>query len=332
MDIESLRHKLGSRLKENVVIRDYVATKVGGIVDYLTVCDSVAALMEVATLARLTDMPYIIIGQGSNVLFSDIGFPGLVIVNRTNNLSFIPDKSQIIVDSGVLLSRLIMEVASRDLTGLEFLFGLRGTVGGAVVNNRQANGVSIGKYVKGVTMLMSDGKVVHHRGNWMDFEPFSSRLMRIRAKDPSAVLPVILTVTLQLSRNKKEEILRKIQHFGNLNRHLWPLEEPSIGPIFRDPSPEQPAEAYLQGLKVKKAKVGRARIFPRQSNFILTHERGLGAGTTADIHELVQQLKLQVEELYSQPLEEAFEYVGTWPQREQATSIEEEDDRSIEIE
>jgi UDP-N-acetylmuramate dehydrogenase len=327
MDIENLRLTLGSRLKENVVIRDYVTTKVGGIVDYLVVCDSVAALMETVTLARLTNVPHVVIGQGSNVLFSDIGFPGLVIVNRTNGISFISDKSQVLIDSGVLLSRLIMEVASRDLTGLEFLFGLRGSAGGAIVNNRQANGVSIGKYVKGLTMLMPDGKITHYNGSWMDFEPFSSRLMRIRAKDPHAVLPVILTITLQLSRNKKEEILRKIQHFGSLNRQLWPLEEPSIGPVFRDPLPEQPAEAFLQGIKVKKVKVGRARIFSRQPNFILTHERGLGAGTTADIHELVQQMKATVAEEYSQRLVEAFEYLGTW------TQIESDEEESlIEIE
>lgn len=318
MDADRLRHSLGNRLKENVVIRDYVTTMVGGIVDYLVVCETIESLIETVTLTRQANIPYVVIGQGSNVLFSDIGFPGLVIVNRTNNLSFIPDKSQILADSGVLLSRLIMEAATRDLTGLEFLFGLRGSLGGAAVNNRQANGVSLGKYVKGLTLLMPDGKIVHYKGSWMDFEPFSSRLMRCRESDPGASLPVILTITLQLSRNRKDEILRKIQHFGNLNKQLWPLEEPSIGPIFRDPSEEQPAEAFLQGLKMKKVKVGRARIFPRQSNFILTHERGLGAGKTADIEALVSQMKYMAMEQYSQPLEEAFEYLGTWDRHDES--------------
>lgn len=312
MSVERLRRVLGPRIKENVVIRDYVATMIGGIVDYLTVCDTLESLIEVVSLAREEEVPHVVIGQGSNVLFSDIGFPGLVIVNRSNNISFIPDKSQVIVESGVLLSRLIMEVASRDLTGLEFLFGLRGTVGGAVVNNRQANGVSIGKYVKGITLLMPDGKIAHHKGSWLDFQPFTTRLMRIRAHDPYAVLPVILTINLQLSRNKKEEVLRKIQHFGALNKQSWPLDEPSIGPVFRDPSPEQPAEAYLQDVQFKRVKVGRARIFPKQANFILTHERGMGAGKTADIAELVRVMKAKVMELYNQPLVEAFEYLGTW--------------------
>lgn len=312
MSIDIIKHRLGAELKENVVIRDYVATAVGGIVDYLVVCDTIEELMKVTKLAFAAAVPFRVIGQGSNVLFSDIGFPGLVIVNRTSNLSFIADRSQVIADSGVLLSRLIMEVASRDLTGLEFLFGLRGSIGGAVVNNRQANGVAIGQLIKGVTLLMPDGKVVHQKGSWLDYEPFGSRLTRYRARDPEAPLPVILTVNLQLSRNKKEEIVRKIQHFGALNRELWPLEEPSIGPIFKDPSPEQSAEAFLQGIEFKKVKAGRARIFPRQSNFILTHERGLGPVKTADIDQLVQIMKEQVQELYGQSLEEAFEYVGTW--------------------
>jgi UDP-N-acetylenolpyruvoylglucosamine reductase len=146
----------------------------------------------------------------------------------------------------------------------------------------------------------------------MDFEPFGSRLMRCRASDPTSVLPVILTVTLQLSRNKKEEILRKIQHFGAFNRELWPLEEPSIGPVFKDISTDESAEAFLQGIQFKKVKVGRARIFQRQPNFILTHERGLGAGRTADIYQLVQAMKEKVFEMYGQDLQEAFEYLGTW--------------------
>jgi UDP-N-acetylmuramate dehydrogenase len=312
MRIETLKQKLGVRLKENVVIRDYVTSQVGGVVDYLTICDTIESLIEVANEVRRLGMPHVIIGQGSNVLFSDVGYQGIVIVNRSSNLSFIPEKSQVIADSGVLLSRLIMEVATRDMTGLEFFFGIRGTIGGATVNNRQANGVSIGKTIKGLTLLMPDGKVTHLPAGWMDFEHLSSRLMRLRKSDPETPLPIILTVTLQLSRNKKEEILRKIQYFGALNKQQWPLEEPSVGPIFRDPSPEQPAEAFLQGIQFKKVKVGRARIFQRNPNFILTHESGFGAGKTADIYQLVQMMKIKVLELYTQELEEAYERIGTW--------------------
>lgn len=317
MNVSRLRAKFNDQLKENVVIRDYVTTAVGGIVDYLLEVESIEDLIQAIKLARVADLHYVVIGQGSNVLFSDVGFPGLVIVNRTNKISFIHEKSQILAESGVLLSRLIMEAASRDLTGLEFLFGLRGTIGGAAVNNRQANGVAIGNFVKAITLLMPNGEIAHYEGDWLDYEPFGSRLMRCRATDPDSVLPVILTVTLQLSRNKKEEILRKIQHIGALNREMWPLEEPSIGPIFKDPSPEQSVEAFLQGIQFKKVKIGRARIFSRQPNFILTHESGLGAGKTADIHQLVKLMKDKVLELYSQPLEEAFEYLGNWERPEE---------------
>lgn len=312
MDSAVLHRKLKDRLKENVVIRDYVVSAVGGVVDYLVVCDTVEALIEAVGTAREAQMPTVVIGQGSNVLFSDVGYAGLVIVNRTSRLSVIPEKSQIIADSGVVLSRLMMEAAARDLTGLEFFASLRGTIGGATVNNRQANGVAIGKFVKGVTVLMPDGQVVHQRANWLDFEPFASRLMRVRAADPTALVPTILTVTLQLSRNKKEEIVRKIQHFSTLNKKFWPLEEPSIGPVFRDPSPDQPAEAFLQDILLKKMKTGRARIYPGNHNFILTHDRGLGAGKTADIAELVVAMKKNVFDNYGAYLEEAFEYIGNW--------------------
>lgn len=312
MSQDILRQKLGEKLKDNVVIRDYVTTAVGGIVDFLIVVETIAELIDSVNAARESGVKFVVIGQGSNVLFSDIGFPGLVIVNRTKKISIIVDKSQIIAESGVLLSRLILEAASRDLTGLEFLFGLRGSIGGASVNNRQANGVMISHLVKAVTLLMPDGKIVHYPASWFDYEPFGSRFMRCRRNDPNAILPVILTITLQLSRNKKEEILRKIQHFGAKNRELWPLEEPSIGPVFKDPSPDQSAEAYLQDLHFKKLKIGRARIFSRQPNFILTHELGIGAGRTADIEALTRQIKQKVLEVYSLNLDEAFEFLGNW--------------------
>ncbi len=312
MDNRVLREQLGPALRENVVIRDYLPTGVGGVVDYLFIAETIESLAKAVTTARKLSLSHVVIGQGSNVLFSDIGFPGLVILNRTNKIAFALNKSQVIADSGVLLSRLIMEVATRDLTGLEFLFGLRGSIGGATVNNRQANGVSIGKLVKGLTLLMPDGKVTHYRGSWMDWQPLSSRLMRCRAADGTTVLPIILTVTLQLSQNKKEEILRKIQHFGRFNKQLWPLEEPSIGPIFKDLSSDESAEAFLQGISLKRVKVGQARVFPRQPNFILTREGRLGVGKTADIYELVKQMKQMVKEQYGQNLEEAFEYLGTW--------------------
>jgi UDP-N-acetylmuramate dehydrogenase len=308
----SLHDRIGPKLKENVVIREHVATAVGGIVDFLVICETLEEIVAAVKAARELEIPYIVIGQGSNVLFSDIGYAGLVIVNRTINISYFIDKSQIIADSGVLLSRVIMEAATHDLTGLEFLFGLRGSIGGATVNNRQANGVAMSKLVKAVTVLMPDGKIVHHKAAWLDYSDRSSKIMKQRQADRDQPLPVLLTVTLQLSRNKKEEILRKIQHFGALNREMWPLEEPSIGPVFRDLSAEQSADAYLQTLQLRKTKIGRARIFPRQFNFILTHERGLGPGTTADIYKLVTIMKEKVLEAYGQILEEAFEYVGTW--------------------
>lgn len=322
MNSDRLKAELKEQLQEKVSIRSYVTTGLGGKADYFVECQTIDSLIFATHVARTAGIPYIVIGQGSNVLFSDSGFAGLLIVNRTNNISFMLDKSQAIVDSGVLLSRLIMEVATRDLTGLEFLFGLRGSVGGALVSNRQANGVAFSNVVKGATLLMPDEEIVHQKNNWFHFRPFSSRMTRERVLQSNVIMPVILTVSLQLSRNKKEEILRKIQHFGTLNRHSWPLEEASLGPIFRDPSPDQLAEAFLQEVKLKKTRIGRARIFSRNPNFILTNERGLGSGKSSDVYELIAHMKERVFEMYQYKLSEAFEYLGPWTAIEDKELIE----------
>src|SRR3972149_10193037 len=140
-------------VREHIVMRDKTSFKVGGVADYYYEAKTIKDLIKIVKTALLHKIPYFILGNGSDVLFSDYGFPGLVIKNSTSNIAVMKEKSQLIVDSGVMISRLIMTAVANELSGLEFLYGVPGTVGGAVYGNAGAYGWAIGAVVQNFTWL-----------------------------------------------------------------------------------------------------------------------------------------------------------------------------------
>ena len=202
-----LQSELGDKLKKNVVLKDHVSLKVGGVADYFYEADMVEELVGAVSLSFKHKIPYCVIGGGYNVVPSDAGFPGLVILNKSSNIVFSPDFSTVIVDSGVIMGKLINLAAGRDLGGLEFLFGVPGTIGGSIYGNAGSFGHEIGDFVKSLTlMLPSDGKmiIVKHTAEWMNFSYRSSRLKSEYILE--RFKPVILTATLQLVQRRKDEI------------------------------------------------------------------------------------------------------------------------------
>jgi len=180
--IQTVLHKvLGDDLKNDVSLRDYTTMRVGGASDFFYEAKVIDNLILALRACFEHDIPYIVLGSGSNVIFSDAGFPGLVVHNMTSNVSFIPEKSQVIVDSGTIYARLITEAASRGFGGIEYWFGLPGTIGGAVHNNAETWGHDMGEVVKQVTMMLppADGKPerIEQVGiEWMQYRYRGSRL------------------------------------------------------------------------------------------------------------------------------------------------------------
>jgi UDP-N-acetylmuramate dehydrogenase len=299
---------LGGRLKEHQVLRDFTTVKVGGVADYFWEAKTQEDLIRAVMAALKLKIPYFILGIGSNVVISDIGFPGLVILNHTANLSFIEEKSQVIVDSGVLLARLIMEAVSRDLGGLETLAGIPGTVGGAIYNNASAWGKAIGDYVKKLTLLLptegSKAKIVRYRRDWMKFGYHQSILKLNKKKNPSFP-PVILSVLLQLAHNKKEEILRTIQHYQRWRAKNQPAGF-SCGSVFLNPGnvAEQSAGYLIDHSGLKGLKVGRAVVSKKHAN----RDRA----SAPDIRMLAEKVRDEVTRQKGIILQEEIEYIGHW--------------------
>lgn len=314
-------------IREHVVIRDFTTLKVGGVADYFFEAKKIEDLVRIIRLAVEYNIAYFILGGGSNVIFSDYGFPGLLIKNSTASIAVLKEKSQIIADSGVPLARLVMEAAANGLTGPEFLFGVPGTVGGAVYGNAGAFGQSTGDFVKGLTVLNIDPKdnipkIFQFSGSWMDFEYRSSKLKKAKSR----FKPVILSVRFQFAQNQKEEIMRKLNTFKDHRIKTQPIGL-SAGCVFKNPIPRELKNVTGQGSRgmpelprerragylldqagAKKLKVGGALVSTKHANFILN---GDGA-KASDIRSLIEEMREKVRNKFGIVLEEEIEYAGQW--------------------
>lgn len=316
-------------LKEHEVMRNHTTMRVGGVADFYYIAENIDDLVKAIKLARQIDLPYFILGNGSNIIFSDYGFPGLVIKNNTSNIAFMKETSQVIVDSGVNLQKLILESTSQDLAGLEFLYGVPGTVGGAIYGNAGAYNQSIGDYVKYVTLLMpssgeeKEPKIVQYEREWLDFTYRSSKLKKIN----SLIKPVILSAKIQLAQSKKEEIMRRINLYKNKRMETQPYGGQTVGSIFKNPIPENISDVsgagssgmpefarertagfLLEKSGAKKLKVGGARVSEKHANFIIGNEEV----KSMEVRQLIENMRSSVNQKYQINLEEEIEYIGQW--------------------
>lgn len=308
---QTLRQKLGKPFMEHEEMRAHTSIGCGGAADFFFEASSTDQIIGAVKLAQELALPYRVIGNGNNILVSDVGYPGLVILNRTNRLILTPNKNQIMADAGTPLAQLIKFAAEASLSGLEPLFGIPGTVGGAVYGNAGAHGVEIGNFVKRVTLLTAKGETVTLPPRAMEFGYRSSRLKKNITQNP----PVILVVTFQFVQRRKDEILADLKQYQNWRFKNQPINEKSSGSVFKNPggtsraSHSKESAGYLiDSVGLRGFKEGGAMISKLHANWIINR----GKATSKDIKSLIDIIKTKVREKYGVILEEEIEYLGRW--------------------
>jgi len=316
-----------NHFKEHEVIRDYTVLKIGGVADYFFEAKTVEDLIKSVKAAKKAELPYFLLGSGSNIIFSDYGFPGLVIKNSTSSISFLNDQSQVIADSGVQLTKLILAATSNNLSGLEFLFGVPGTIGGSLYNNAGAYSLSLGDYIKQATVLLpgkkdEDPKIMQLDHDWFDFGYRTSKLKKITGMQK----PIVLTIKFQLAQNRQEEIMRRLSSYKLKRENSQPAENLSSS-IFRNPIPEglenvsgkgsvgmpeiskeRTAGYLLDKSGAKRLKVGGAKVSSKHANFIINASNA----KAHEVRKLIEDMRAIVQKKYNVSLEEEIEYIGQW--------------------
>lgn len=321
-------------LRDHVPLREVDWFHTGGVAEYYVECQNLSEVIEATKEAAGLGVEFRVIGEASNLLMSDGGFPGLIIQNRASSIVFLHDRSQIIVDSGTLLSTLVSQTISQGYSGLEFLAGVPGTIGGAVYGNANAFGRSLGEHVRAATLLMTGKKsetdpVRRVDREWFNFGYRTSRLRQLREEYPDKPVPVILSITLQLSKMNYGSCLQRM-HFYQKLRANYPLPHSKMLQVFDSLcfTREEVTERTLGGRKnvpchiidktnIRQWKVNEVVSYAKNPNFIVN----TGVGTSRDAYSLIEQVQQSVGAA-SQPLVSHIERVGLWDSSAYSSSRE----------
>lgn len=326
--LTELESRLSGRIREHVPVGDLTSLGTGGVADYYTAVTSVPDLIAAVEAAWETGIPYFVLGHGAGILWSDSGFPGLVIHNQTSDVTTLSSANQVIVDSGVMLDRLVHQTASLGLGGLAFLINVPGTVGGATYNNVSAHGGALSQYVRQVAVLdLADDNTLQVRRYGRDWWQFGYRTSRLKERargESQSFQPVILTVTLQLNAAKPESILRSLGAMAA--RRRYDAKSARVLELFQNPnadkiaqpgsrewvSPQFPAERtagyMLDKIGARQVRQSGLRIAGNHANY-LEHT---GGSTSNQAQGVVHQLAERAREQYGLSLKENFEYIGVW--------------------
>lgn len=309
-------------IKQGKRLGRYSYYKIGGLANYFAEVENLSDLREVLAQweeichnSGLNKEEILILGEGSNLLFSDGVFPGLVIRNRI--LNFEPDQSDgIKVGSGYLMRNLALETAKRGLSGLEWAGGLPGTIGGAVRGNAGAFG---GEMKDSISAVLS-------------FNLFSGELLRRNKEEcqfgyresifkVSTQQEFIFDIRLQLTKADKELVLGKTRERINYRLNKHPMAYPSLGCMFKnvplekfsedqkkalskkvknDPFLVIPAAVLIDQTGLKGKRIGGAEISEKHANFFVN----LGGAKAEEVKELLSLAKEKVKRKYGISLEE----------------------------
>jgi UDP-N-acetylmuramate dehydrogenase len=309
MDMQALVNALGDRLELDVPLKRFTAARLGGPADALVIADSVSELIEVVQLAWRYDYPYIILGGGSNVLVSDAGVRGLVIVNRARGLRFDLSGEHPVVwaESGANFGALARQAASRGLGGLAWAAGIPGTLGGAVVNNAGAHGSDMaGQLVLAEILHRTEsGRELNStHSKWpVNDMMYSYRSSRLKREPGSAV---VLSAVLKLEHSSPQAEKARMEELGAFRRRTQPPGA-SMGSMFKNP-PSDYAGRLIEAAGLKGKSVGDAQISNLHANFFINR----GAASAADVYALIELAHQAVAEQFDINMELEIELVGEW--------------------
>ncbi len=300
--MDRLREEFGDRLMENESLAKYTSARIGGPADGLLIINSADDLAQVVTALWAMDVPFRILGGGSNVLVSDAGVRAVVLLNKARKVVFNQDNDPptVTAESGSNFGAVARQAAQKNLSGLEWAAGIPGTVGGAVVGNAGAHGGDIASSLKVAEILQRD----NGRRSWKpDQFAFRYRGSILKQNGRSAV---VLSATFQLSHGKPEEINKKLEDFL-AHRRLTQPPGASMGSMFKNP-PDDYAGRLIDEAGLKGTRSGDAEISTVHANFFINH----GGASAQDVYALICKAQEAVSEKFNVSLELEIELFGEW--------------------
>jgi UDP-N-acetylmuramate dehydrogenase len=306
------------KILRNISLAQYSNYKIGGPTDYFCLVKNEEELLEAIHLAKKLGLAVFILGGGTNILFSDQGFRGLVV--KIENKELLRKGSEIKAGAGLKFEELLNFAVQQELAGLEWAGGLPGTVGGAVRMNAGCFGSEVKDSLKEVYVFdLESFQFKKYQNSECAFGYRSSRFQHGQE--------VILSAVFQLKPGKKDFLQKMVQEKINFRKSRHPLEYPNCGSFFKnvpltkvseelkirfsekiknDPFPVLPTAVLIAALNLQGFRVGGAKVSEKHAAFIV-NDKGAKA---SDVFAVKEAVKERVREAFGIELEEEVQLVG----------------------
>lgn len=297
-----LRAISGLKLKIAEPLARYTSMKIGGPADYFIEVSNPAALAELLRVLEGYGIDFHLLGNGSNVLFSDRGVRGAVIrltgEFKTVEWRDAAEGVQAIVGAAFAIPQLVREAARRGYAGLEFAEGIPGTVGGAVYMNAGAYGSEFEKIVEQVEAMTRQGTPRQFSRGQMTFSYRDSHL-------PAGT--VVTRVSLRLQKTEAARIGSKVRELTGKRKESQPSGFPNSGSMFRNP-PGDYAGRLIEAAGLKGRRIGQSQISERHANFFVN----LGGAQAREVRQLMELARAEVRRQFGIDLAAEVKFLGDW--------------------
>jgi UDP-N-acetylmuramate dehydrogenase len=292
--LESMLRAVPVEIKRSEPMARHTSLKVGGPAEIMAFPHRPEDLCEILRSAKTAKVPLFFLGGGTNLLVKDGGIGGVVI--KLSRFSRIEENGEeIYVEAGVPCPRLVRFSLEKSLSGLEFAYGIPGTLGGVVVMNAGTPEGEIAQVVKRVRVMTTSGQIVEIGRDEIEFDYRFSRL-------PSGIL---LGAWLKLKKAKRGEIQERVDRYAKRRNATQPVNLPNAGSIFKNP-PGDHAGRLIETAGLKGTRLGDAQISEKHANFIVNR----GKATARDVIKLIKLIGRTVEEQTGITLELEIRIVG----------------------
>ena len=284
----------------NEPMSKHTSFKIGGPAECLIKIDDIIELKKILKVCKENNIQITVIGNGSNILVSDDGIEGIVLLIKNDEFD-IKEKEdntvEITLGAGTKIGKVAQVLLKECISGFEELSGIPGTIGGAIKMNAGAYGKEMKDVTKKVTCIDYDGNVIELENNELEFKYRSSIFKEKKY--------IITQVVLELQKGNKEAIHKKMVEYFEYRKQHQPIEYPSAGSTFKRGEDFITAK-LIDEAGLKGYTIGGAMVSEKHSGFIVNN----GNATSEDVMQLIEYVKKTIQEKFNKNIELEIEIIG----------------------
>lgn len=277
----------------------HTSFKIGGSAEFYVKATSIEEIKRILNIVKKYEIPYFILGNGTNILVKDEGINGIVIKIEIDEIQIQKQEQQAIitVGAGVKLCALAQKLLQQEISGFEFASGIPGTIGGAIRMNAGAHGKEMKEIIVETTCMDECGNIHILNNEEQKFEYRNSIFSKLNY--------IIIGTKLKLEYGEKENIRNQMQEYAIYRKEKQPIEQPSAGSTFKRGNGFITAQ-LIDEAGLKGYKIGDAQVSTKHAGFIVN----VGNATAKDVLTLVEEVKNEIKQKFNKDIELEIQVIG----------------------